>query len=107
MLLDDLDDPPRPWLNQHCAAIHHCVSILANTVFRWNVVISNAIIGKDRSDPHILAILIGRTPLLDNIGTEAGPRVHSKDASHAANDAAYHASNNYSHRTSGPFTVGK
>jgi len=45
--------------------------------------------------------------LLDDIGTEAGTVVHSKDAGHAANNATDHASNNCSNRTRRPFTISR
>jgi hypothetical protein len=58
LFFDDLDDAPCPWFNQHRTAVHHGVSVLANAVFRWNVVISDTVVGKDRPDPNILAVLI-------------------------------------------------
>jgi hypothetical protein len=105
LLLDDLDDAPRARLNQNRAAIHHCVAMVAYTVLRRHVVIGDAFLREHRANSYIFAILIRRASLFDDVGTEARTLIDAEDAGYAANNAADHATNDCSYRTSRSFTI--
>jgi hypothetical protein len=104
-LLDDLDDAASSRFDQNRATIHYCVSVLADTILRRHVVISNTFFRENRPNSQIFAILIRRASLFDDIRTEARTLIDPEDAGYAANDATDHAANNCSDRTSRPFTI--
>jgi hypothetical protein len=91
-LLDDLDNAAGTRFDQNRAAIHNRVTIVPDAVFRRHVVIGDAVFRQYRANADVLAILIGRTSLLDNIAAKAGTLIdaeHAGDATdHAANDTA-------------------
>jgi hypothetical protein len=92
VLLDDLDNPAGPRFDQNRAAVYNRVAIIPGAVFRRHVVIGDALFRQNRADADVLAILIGRASLLDNIIAKAGTLVDAEYASdatdHAANDTA-------------------
>jgi hypothetical protein len=105
LLLDDLDDAVGSRVDQHGAAIHDGVSVLAHAIFRRHIVIGDTLIGEHRPNPYIFVVLIGRAPLFDHIGTEARPLIDPKDAGYSANDAADHATNDGPDGTRRPFPI--
>src|SRR5689334_14155945 len=85
--------------------IHHGVAMLAYTIFRRHLVVGDAFLGENGPNPHILTILIGWVSLFDNIRTEAGPLVYSKNPSYTAHHAAHDSTDDRAHRPSRPFTI--
>src|SRR5665213_1113907 len=82
VLLDDLDDAAGARLDQDRATVHDRVAIFTRGgVFRRHVVIGDALLGEHRANPNILAVLIGRAALLDDIAVEARAVI---DADHGA-----------------------
>jgi hypothetical protein len=105
LLLDNLDDAACSLFDQDRATIHDRVSVLAHTILRRHIVISNTLFRENRADPYIFAILIRRASLFDDIGTEARTLLDPKDAGYAANDPADHATNDCPDRTCRSFTI--
>ena len=91
-LLDDFDNPAGTRFDQNRAAIYNRVPIFPGAVFRRHVVIGDAFFRQNRANSDVLAILIGRASLLDNITAKAGTLIDAEDSSyatdHAANDTA-------------------
>jgi hypothetical protein len=81
--------------------------MLAYTILRRHIVIGNAFFRENRAYSQLIAILIRRASLFDDIGTEARTLIDPEDAGYAASDAAEHASNDCSDRTSRPFTISR
>jgi hypothetical protein len=105
LLLDDLDDAVGSRVDQHGAAIHDSVSVLAHAIFGRHIVIVDALLGKYRPNSYIFVVLIGRVPLFDHIRAEAGPLIDAEDALHSANDAADHATDNCPDGACRPFPI--
>jgi hypothetical protein len=105
LLLNNLDDAACARFDQDRATIHHCVSMLAYTVLRRHIVIGNAFFRENRTNPEILAVLIRRASLFDDIRAEARTLIDTQHAGYAAHDTADHAANNCPDRTSRPFTI--
>jgi hypothetical protein len=91
-LLDDLDNPVGARFDQNRAAVHDRVTIIPSAVFRRHVVIGDAVLRQNRANPDILAILIGRAALLDDITAKSRTFVDAENpgdsTDHAANDTA-------------------
>ena len=79
--------------------------MFAHAILRRNVVVCHALFWKNHTDPHILAILIGRLPLFDNICAEARTLIDPQNAGHTPDDTADHTANDSPDRTSRPFTI--
>jgi hypothetical protein len=105
LLFDNLDDAAGPRIDQNGATIHDRVSVLAYAILRRHIVIADTLIGEYRANSYIFVILIGRAPLFDDIRAEARPLIDAKDASHSANDAANHATDNCPDGTRRPFPI--
>jgi hypothetical protein len=107
VLLDDLDNAAGPRLDQNRAAVHDGVAIIPGAVFRRYVVIGDALLRQNRANSDVLAILIGRTTLLDDVTVKAGTLVDAQDAGdatdHAADDTADHGAD----RTGSPFAISR
>src|SRR5665213_1530076 len=108
VLLDDLDDAAGARLDQDRATVHDRVAIFTRGgVFRRHVVIGDALLGEHRANPNILAVLIGRAALLDDIAVEARAVIDAENAvdatDHPANDAADHGAD----RTGRPFAFAR
>jgi hypothetical protein len=92
VLFDDLDDPAGTRFDQNCAAIYNRVPIFPGAVFRRHVVIGDAFFRQNHADSDVLAILIGRASLLNDITAKAGTFIDAEDSGyatdHAANDTA-------------------
>jgi hypothetical protein len=92
VLLDDLDNPAGPRFDQNRAAVYNRVAIIPGAVFRRHVVIGDALFRQNRANADVLAILIGRASLLDNIIAKAGTLIDAENpgdaTDHAANDTA-------------------
>ena len=92
VLLDDLDNPAAARFDQNSAAIHNRITIVTSAVFRRYLVIADAFLRQNRANSDLLAILIGRATLLDNVGMKAGAFIDAENpgdsTDHAANDAA-------------------
>src|SRR4051794_33906224 len=76
----------RARFDQYGPAVHDRVPIIPHAIFRRHVVIGHARFRQHRADPDILAILIGRAPLLDDIAAEARTLIDAEHAGDAAND---------------------
>jgi hypothetical protein len=91
-LLDDLDNPVAARFDQNRAAVHDRVTIIPSAVFRRHVVIGDAVLRQNRANPDILAILIGRAALLDDITAKARTLIDAENpgdsTDHAADDGA-------------------
>jgi hypothetical protein len=96
-LLDHLDDAPRARLNKHRAIIYDRIAIIANTVLRWNIVIGDTCLRKNRAYSHIAFVTIGGPMFFNDIVTETRACIYAKNALHAADDpsncAAYDCTN--------------
>src|SRR5215212_8206609 len=103
--LNDLDDAARSRFDQNCTTVHHGVSMLAYTVFRRHIIVSNAFSRENRTDSYILAILIGWASLFDDIRAEAGTLVYPEDPVYTPNHAADYAAYNRPDRASRSFTL--
>ena len=91
-LFDDFDNPAGTRFDQNRTAIYNRVPIFPGAVFWRHVVIGDAFFGQNRANSDVLAILIGRASLLDNITAKAGTLIDAEHSSyatdHAANDTA-------------------
>jgi hypothetical protein len=105
VLLDDLDDAAGPRFDQNRAAVYNRVAIIPGAVFRRHVVIGDALFRQNRANADILAILIGRASLLDNIGAEAGTLIDAEHASDATDDAANDSADDGADRTGCSFAI--
>jgi hypothetical protein len=105
LLLNNLDDTACSRFDQNRATIHHRVSMLAYTVLRWHIVVGNTFFRQNCTNSQVFPIFIRRTPLFDDIRTEAGTLIYPEDAGYAANDPSDHATNYGPDRTCCPFTV--
>jgi hypothetical protein len=79
--------------------------MFAHPILRRDLVICHALFWKNHTDSHVLAVLIGRSPLLDNICLEARTLIDPQNAGHTAHDTADHTANDGADRTSRPFTI--
>src|SRR4051812_27376859 len=84
VLLDDLDNAAAARLDQNRAAVHDRVAIFPRAIFSRHLVIGNALFRQHGADPDILAVLIGRASLLDDIAAEAGTLVDAQNAGDTA-----------------------
>jgi len=82
-LLDDFDNPAGTRFDQNRAAIYNRVPIFPGAVFRRHVVIGDAFFRQNRANSDVLAILIGRASLLDNITAKAGTLIDPQNAGDA------------------------
>ncbi len=105
VLLDDLDDTAAMRFDQNRAAVYDGISMFSNAVFRRHVVIGHALFRQDRADPDILAVLVRRTVLLDDIAAKARTLVDAENAVHAANHSADHATDDRTNGTGRSFAL--
>ena len=105
VLFDDLDNPAAARFDQDCAAVHDRVAIFADAIFLRHVVIGDAFFRQDGADAHILAILIGRAALFDDIAAKTRTFVDAQDAVHTADDTTDHAADDRADRTRCPFAL--
>jgi hypothetical protein len=103
VLLDDLDNAVGPRIDQNRTVVHDRVAIIPNAIFRRHIVIGDAFFGQNRADPDVLAILIGRAALLDDIAAKAGTLVHAQNPADATDHPANDAADDGADRTSSSF----
>jgi hypothetical protein len=101
-LLDHLNYAPSTGINQHRSIVDHRVAIFANTVFRWNLIVSDACFRKDRACSYITFVAVRGPMFFDDIVTEARTCIHAKNARHAADNPSDCAAYNSAHRACGP-----
>src|ERR1700737_1180529 len=80
-LLDEFDNPAGTRFDQNCAAIYNRVPIFPGAAFRRHVVIGDAFFRQNRANSDVLAILIGRASLPDNISATAGTLTDAEGSS--------------------------
>lgn len=93
-LLDNLNDPVRPRIDQHCPLIHDGVAIVANAVFGGHLIVGDPTGGEFRTNPQFLLVPVGLWALLDDVLPKSGALVIGQ----AANDRSAYASNYRSNR---------
>jgi hypothetical protein len=107
VLLDDLDNPSAARFDQDGAAVHNRITILPSAVFRRYVVISDAFLRQNRANSDVLAVLIGRPTLLDDVVAKAGTLVDAKNPSDATDHAANHTADDGADRAGCPFAISR
>ena len=107
LLLDDFHDAACSRFNQHRAAIHNRVTVIAYAIFGRDVVVADAFFRQNSSDSHIFAVLIRGPPLFDDVRPETRTFIDTEHAGYASNDTADHATNDCADRTSRPFTISR
>jgi hypothetical protein len=55
-LLDHLDYASRARINQYRSIVYDCIAIIANTVFRWNIIVGDARFRKDRAETWLIDV---------------------------------------------------
>jgi hypothetical protein len=101
-LLDHLDYASRARINQHRSIVYDRIAIIANTVFRWNLIVSDACFRKDRACSYIAFVAVRGPVFFDDIVTETRTCIHAKNARHAADDPSDRAAYNSAYRACGP-----
>jgi hypothetical protein len=101
-LLDHLDDASRARINQHRSVVYNRIAIIANTVFRWNLIVSDACFRKNRAYSYISFVAIRGPVFFDDIVTETRTCIYTKNARHAADDASDSATYDSAYRACGP-----
>src|SRR5579859_4004304 len=86
LLFDDFDYSPRARIDQNWSLVDDRVTIFTDTVFRRNLIISDARFGKDRAYAHIAFIPIGWTVLFDDVTPETGALIDAENAVYATDD---------------------
>jgi hypothetical protein len=107
VLLDDLDNPPAPRFDQVRAAVHNRITIFSGAVFRRYVVISDAFLRQNRANSDVLAVLIGRPTLLDDVVAKAGTLLDAKNPGDATDHAANHTADDGADRSGRPFAFSR
>jgi hypothetical protein len=107
VLLDDLDNPSAARFDQDRAAIHNRITIISSAVFRRHIVIGDAFLRQNRANSDVLAILIGRATLLDNITVKAGTLVDAENPGDSTDHAANDAANDGADRTGCSFAISR
>jgi hypothetical protein len=102
-LLDDLNHPAGPWIDQYGVVVHDRVAIITCSVFRRNVIIADAFFRQYGPDPKVLAIFVGGMVPLDNVAMEAGTLVDTEHAVDAADNAAHDTTDNRADWPGSPF----
>jgi hypothetical protein len=105
VLLDDLDNPACSRFDQNRAAVYNRVAIIPGAVFRRHVVIGDALFRQNRANADVLAILIGRAPLLDNIIAKARTLIDAENPGDATDDAAKDTADDGADRTGCSFAI--
>src|ERR1019366_7179875 len=98
-LLDHLDYASRARINQHRSIVYDRIAIIAHTVFRWNLIVSDACFRKDRACSYIAFVAVRGPMFFDDIVTEPRTCIHAKNARHTADDPSDCAANDSAHRT--------
>jgi hypothetical protein len=98
-LLDHLDYASRSRINEHRSIIHNRIAIIANAVFRRNIIVGDACFRKYRAYSHIAFVAIGGSMFVDDIMTEARACIHAKNARHTAYDPSDCAAYDSAHGT--------
>src|SRR5947199_6469117 len=88
----------RARFDQHGAAVHHGVAVVPHTIFRRHVVIGHTGFRQHGANPDLVAIGVGRAPLLDHVAAEARTLLDAEHAGDAADHAAHRAAYNGAHR---------
>jgi hypothetical protein len=101
-LLDHFDYASRAGINKHRSIVDDRIPIIANTVFRWNLIVSDACFRKDRACSYITFVAVRGPMFFDDIVTEARTCIHAKNARHTADDPSDCAAYDSAHRTCGP-----
>jgi hypothetical protein len=99
VLLDDFDDPAAARFDQNRAAVYDGVTIFPRAIFRRHIVIGDTFLRQNRANSHVLAILVGRAMLLDNIAVKAGTLVDAQNPGYATDHSADDAANDGTDRT--------
>lgn len=106
-LLDDLDNPVGTRVDQHRAVVHDGVTIIADAIFGWDVIIGDAFVGQHRADAHVIGITVGRDVPLDDIAVKAWPLIDAENPGNAAHHTSDDAADNGSDRTGGAFAISR
>jgi hypothetical protein len=102
VLLDDLDNPSAARFDQDGAAVHNRITIFPSAVFRRYVVIGDAFLRQNRANSDVLAVLIRRPTLLDDVVAKAGTLVDAKNPGDATDHAANHTADDGADRSGCP-----
>jgi hypothetical protein len=105
VLLDDLDNAAGTRFDQNRAAIYNRVTIVPDAVFLRHVVIGDAVFRQHRANADVLAILVRRTSLLDNIAAKAGALIDAEHAGDATDHAANHTADDRADGTRCSFAI--
>jgi hypothetical protein len=107
VLLDDFDNPVGTRVDQNRATVHDRVAIVPNAIFLRHIIIGYALLRQNRANPDILAILIGRAVLLNDITAKARTLIDAENAGYSADHAADDTANHGADRTGRSFTVSR
>ena len=107
LLLHDFNYPTRTGINQNRSIIDDRVTVFANTVFRWNLIVGYARLRKNCAYSHVPIISVRGTVLFDDITPEARTLIHAQNAVYATNDSSDCATNNSSNGPRSPLTFAR
>ncbi len=100
-LLDDLDDPSGPRLDQNRAVVHDGVAVPLDTILGWHLTIDDAALRQHGPNTNILAVAIRRHTLANHVRAKARTLVHAKQTGNAACDTSSNATENAANRACG------
>jgi hypothetical protein len=97
--IDDFNDTPRAWFDNHMTAVDDRIPMLPQSILRRGIIISNALLRQHRPHAHLFSVSIGRVPLTNGIFPETRTGVDTKDAADRARRCADGASDDGSDGT--------
>jgi hypothetical protein len=104
-LLDHLNDAARSGVDQNRPVIDDRITIFADAILGWNVIVGDACFRKHCAHPYIPFVAVRGPAFFDDVMTEARTLIGAENASHTTDDPSDRAANNSAHRPGSPLAL--